>query len=92
MKYLAIVALMASCAPAYAQSNCAETQDVYDIISNRYGEDRYTRGLSDRGYITEVWGNEQTGSWTIIATSADGVSCILDQGKGFSRVQLPGQL
>lgn len=92
MKYLATAALVASCAPAYAQTECAATQDVYDIMKGMYGEERHARGLSDRGFLTEIWGNEETGTWTIIATSPEGISCVLDQGQNFTREELKGQL
>ena len=88
MKLFAAISLTALLAlPAYAAPECASSQDVYDIMSGNYGESRQSAALSDRGYLVEVWANTETGTWTIIATSAEGVSCVVDQGAGFEIVE-----
>lgn len=93
MKFLTTAALLvATCAPAHAQVNCATTGDVYSIMIDRYGEERIALGLSDKGYIVEFWGNDETQSWTVIMTRADGISCIVDQGNQFIRSERKGQL
>lgn len=92
MKYLTTAALIAFGAPVFAQSNCASTKDVQEIMGGIYGEEKYASALSGRGYLVEVWANNETGTWTIIATSPEGISCVMDQGEGFAREELPGQL
>lgn len=92
MKYLTFVALFASCAPAHAQENCADTEAVYQFLEDNYAEERIVSGLSSGGHVVEYWGNEQTGTWTILITPPQGFSCIVDSGEGFHIHDLKAQL
>lgn len=92
MKYLATLALIASCSPAYAQQNCASTDEVYTTLLQKYQEERVAVGINTNGNLVEFWGNEESGSWSVIITSPDGVSCLADSGVAFTREQLRGQL
>jgi hypothetical protein len=80
----ATLALATCSAPVYAQARCGPTDDAYEVLTNKYGEERHSYGAVQGGII-ETWVNDVTGSWTIIATSADGVSCIVMSGMGFER-------
>lgn len=92
MKYLATLALLASCAPAYAQQNCASTDEVYTTLLEKYQEERLVVGVNQAGSLIEFWGSDQSGSWSVIITYPDGMSCLADSGVTFSREQLRGQL
>ena len=85
-------ALAASSVPAYAQSSCGPSEVVERFLAETLQEEAHVLGLSRNGYVLTFWGNEATGTWTIIAQSAQGVSCILDAGEGFERVELEAQL
>lgn len=92
MKLLPITALLvAGCSPAYAQDNCLTTSELYSEMFIRFGEERITLGLSEKGHIVEIWGNEETGSWTAIVTHPEGFSCIVDQGGQFVRSPKKGK-
>lgn len=82
-KYI-IVAMLASCTPVMAQPICGASVDVWEGLRG-YGEERQSLGLTDDGAaLAETWGNEDSGTWTIIMTSPQGVSCIIAHGGGFS--------
>lgn len=85
-------ALAASCAPAFAQSNCGPSGDVERVLVDTFQEEAHVLGLSRNGYVLTFWGNSETGTWTIIARSAQGTSCVFDAGEGFQRVDLKAQL
>lgn len=40
-------------------------------------------GLAPNNRIVEVFVSEETGSWTITLTSADGVTCLVAAGQHF---------
>lgn len=92
MKYLPFLAIMAACTPAHAQSNCADSEAVYQWLEDDYQEERTTSGLSAGGHVVEFWGNELTGTWTVIMTQPSGFSCIMDSGEGFHIHDLKAQL
>ena len=91
-KYLvSTVVFVASCSPAMAQQpNCASSSDVYDIMSQRFGEVRQTIGVTQGGALVEQWANEATGSWTIVVTDPTSrLTCIVADGVGFDYVSPP---
>lgn len=78
-----LVALVASCAPAYAQENCAPTPKVYEILAGQFQEQRMFLGLTEHGAMVEMWGNPETDTWSLIITRPDGISCAPAVGVGF---------
>ena len=79
MKPLPILALLATCAPAYAQQlQCGGTPDVYAELTEKYGETRQLWAQNTPSQVVEFWGGA-TG-WTIIITTNDGQSCMVGEG------------
>ena len=64
----------------HAQVNCAERASVVDKLAVKYGEAFSGGGLQSAESIFEVWHSEEKGTWTILMTRADGVSCIMASG------------
>lgn len=68
---------------------CWPTLIAYDGMARNYGEERVFAG--DAGpVIIETGANAETGSWSIMATSPDGQSCLMAHGLRFRMAQ-PGQ-
>lgn len=63
-----------------AQSNCATRDVVVDKLSAKYGEAFAGGGLQNTKQIFEVWFSPEKGTWTILMTRADGMSCIMASG------------
>lgn len=80
---VAPLALALCTTPAYAQSqNCAERDVVAERLTSGYGEQQQSMGLS-QGTAVETWANTDTGSWSILVTRPDGVSCLVASGQNF---------
>ena len=92
MKYLIATAIMALPVTLSAQENCASTEDVYSIISDKFQEQRVLSGISLSGYVTEIWLNADSGSWTAIVTHPNGISCVADEGTDGTRIPMKGNL
>lgn len=75
------ILLALSALPAQAQ-NCAPHDAVVARLAERYGETRQSIGLTDTGAVLEVFAAE-TGTWTIIVTGPDGLSCLVAAGRSF---------
>lgn len=71
--------------PAQAQ-NCAEREKVIAKLRDSYSEELAFGGLQKtRGAqsVMEVWTSEETGSYTVLVTHANGISCIVAVGTDF---------
>ena len=87
MKPLAIIAALFATS-AHAQSTCLPTQQVYSILAQQHGESRVVVGLAaDGASLVEVWGNRETGSFTVFLTGANGTSCLAMSGVGMQVFQ-----
>jgi len=82
MKALALSLMIAF--PAAAQgNNCAERPQVLERLSGTYGETRRSIGIAASNQVVEVFGNEDTGTWTITVTLPSGLTCLVAAGQSF---------
>ena len=79
--------------PAHANPRCADTADVISILTQKYGEQRAAIGMTESGVLFELWGNAETGSWTLVAALSVGQSCILEEGVEYQALPVtpPGE-
>jgi len=73
-------------AAAAAQSACAPRAAILERLAAQYGEDPVAAGLTTAPLLIEVLASADGASWTIIATSSDGMSCLISAGEGWRRV------
>ena len=89
-KYLTLSALvgMSACVAdvALAQSNCLPREVIVSRLAEKYGETVQTRALTHNGVLVENYASSN-GSWTIVATEANGVSCLMVSGSNFELVE-----
>ena len=64
----------------HAQNNCANRDLVIEKLEANYGETFAGGGLQNSNRVFEVWFSEEKGTWTILMTRADGVTCIMASG------------
>ena len=80
---LAAAMLVTFSGPALAQRACNTHDKMVEVLTEKYGESLYIRVFSPRGFVLEVWGNEDKDTWTIVATNAAGLACVVDDGRSF---------
>ena len=61
---------------------CAERTDVVRILKELFGELLVAHGLAASGAVAELFRSPQ-GTWTIVATSPNGVSCMVGAGESW---------
>lgn len=86
MKYVSLMAMVAGLlAPASlaAQTACADREQVITRLSDKYGETRQSIGLAQNAGVFEVFASSDTGSWTIVVTRPNGVTCLVASGQSF---------
>lgn len=80
---LAVGAVALTSTAAQAQAACGKRDAVIAKLGDKYGEVRRGGGLTGSTAIFEVWASEATGTWTILKTTADGMSCVMAVGDGW---------
>ena len=77
---LALALTISTISSAQAQMPCGKREDFTAKLQKKYGEVRRGMGLGG-GMIFELWTNGDSGSWTILMTRPNGVSCIYAAGE-----------
>ncbi len=65
---------------------CGERAVIVTALTDRYGEQVRGMGLANQDRIMEVYVSEETGTWTITVTSADGTTCLMAAGQHFAQM------
>ena len=79
--------------PATAQETgqdstpCAERTNIVNTLDSQYEESPRAIGLVSKEAVLEVFVS-QTGTWTVVVTSPDGVSCVLAAGQSWEEIPL----
>ena len=79
---LAVLSVSASAAAAQTR-NCAPRDAVVERLATGYGESRQSIGLGANNQVIEVFASEETGTWTITVTTAQGVTCLVASGQAY---------
>ncbi|MCX7888205.1 MAG: hypothetical protein N2422_00560 [Rhodobacteraceae bacterium] len=82
---LALPALLALAPPLAAGdgAQCAARDQVVAFLAARYGETRRGIGIAGRDAVMELFASDSTGTWTIVVTTGDGMTCLLASGERF---------
>lgn len=89
----AALAVIATTDPAAAQNrmNCGVRDSLVARLAEKYGEQQTGAGLGGANAMLEVWTSPETGTWTILLTRPNGVSCIVAAGRHWREVE-PAEL
>lgn len=70
--------------PAWGQDQlCAPRVDVLNFLSERFGETRQSMGMT-KDAMMEVYASDETGTWSIVLTLENGISCIVAAGNFYN--------
>ena len=73
--------------PVHAQQVCGRRADLANHLSNVYTEVPVGRGLTENGTLIEVFA-AKNGSWTMLETLPNGISCLRGSGDSWSNLPL----
>lgn len=80
--------------PALVQASCAPRDRVIARLSDEYGEVLLALGQRSETVLLEVWASRDTGTWTVLETAPDGMTCVVATGTAwedaFAVVTVPG--
>jgi len=88
----ALTALI-STQPALSAPNCGSRDVIVTQLAEQYGETRQAIGLGADNAVVEVFASRSSGSWTILVTTPQGLSCLVASGQAFEALAeaLPAQ-
>lgn len=66
---------------------CGARDMVVAELTDRYGEVVLGMGLAQQNRIMEFYVSEETGSWTITVTTAEGITCLMASGQHFAALE-----
>ena len=76
-----------ACAPVTAafaqQASCAKRDMIVERLASKYGESRQSAGLNQNNGMVEVFASNETGTWTILVTMPNGISCLMAADKAW---------
>ena len=81
----AAAALIATVARAQG-AQCGERTAVVERLASGYGEARQSVGLAANNSMIEVYASDATGTWTIVVTTAAGMTCLVASGTNYQLV------
>ncbi|MGF1660755.1 MAG: hypothetical protein ACFCUS_15140 [Rubrimonas sp.] len=81
---LSLGAAAAASPPASAQQPiCGDRASLVTQLQKKYGEARRAMGLQGESTLIEVFASSDTGTWTILFTRPDGVTCAVAAGQAW---------
>lgn len=72
--------------PAVAQAPCGKRDAMVPALAEKYGEAPLFMGISSEGFTTEIFGSAGGGTWTVIMTRPDGLTCIMAAGTSWQAI------
>ena len=81
----AAIVTVATAQTAQAQQtrNCGPRELVVTRLAEGYGETRQSMGLGANNAVIEVFASDESGTWTILVTSPNGMTCLVASGQAF---------
>ena len=86
-----MLAILAGTPRAEAEGTrpCADRAQVVERLAERFGETLRSVGLHEGDAVVEVYSSEATGTWTILMTRPDGITCLLAAGERWEQSVKP---
>ncbi|SCZ72518.1 hypothetical protein SAMN04488118_11478 [Epibacterium ulvae] len=81
-----IVFGMAATAPPAWAMNCADRSVVIERLQSKFSETLTVGGLQNNrqaSSLVEIWSSGETGTFTILVTRPNGISCVVAAGTDF---------
>lgn len=86
---LALCLLLASTTVVTASTVCAKRDTIINSLNKSYGEQLNSAGLDNSGNLVEIFASPK-GTWTILATTPSGHSCVMAVGESWeANLNLP---
>ena len=85
-----IFGAVAQAPPVSAMTHCAKRDVIVDRLAEFYDESQASIGLSNSRKMIEIWTSAGAGTWTLLMTRPDGISCVIDSGTHWQEMERDG--
>lgn len=69
---------------AYDEPYCDVRVTVTEKLTNDFEEQRVAAPQERDGVFVELWASDRLGTWTMLATRTDGISCVIETGRDWA--------
>lgn len=80
---MSVAALTICAGVAQAQPNCGDRDKIVTHLQSKYQETHRASGLESDTKMVEIWTSGDSGTWTILITQANGVTCVAAAGQNW---------
>lgn len=80
---LLLAGVLLNSAPVAAQNSCGPRDALVAALGSQYDESAVAIGLAGGGGVIEVLATRDGGTWTIVLTTPEGLSCIVTSGEAW---------
>lgn len=81
---LAVLVTIASSTASAQGVPCGPSQALTARLAGEYGEAVTGGGIDAAGRLLRIFANAETGTWTAVVTSPEGLSCIVSSGENWA--------
>ena len=85
LAFVALFTVLTAVRPAAAQAACGERSGLVEQLARSHGEGPVSMGLTADGRVLELLASPR-GSWSILVTTANGLTCLVAAGKYWKEV------
>lgn len=82
----AFIGLSAVAGDAAAVDRCTNIVAMREQLWDLYGENVHGFGIDEQGWLTEIYVNVDTGTWSVVVTVPGRPTCIIRTGTGWDGV------
>lgn len=83
-RVIRLAALLAVLAAPAASAECSKHETVTAFLGERYGEAQGWIGRVGNDTVVELFVSDETQTWTLLATTPGGETCVLAWGNAFA--------
>lgn len=69
--------------PAMADAACGARDQIVTQLQAKYKETHRASGLETDTKMVEIWTSDESGTWTILITKANGQTCVAAAGRNW---------
>jgi hypothetical protein len=84
---LTVSSLAGFAMPAAAETVCAVRQQILDSLRGEYFEAPRALGMANDGNVVELLSTGDGGTWTLLVTMPDGISCVIAAGESWEALR-----
>lgn len=67
---------------------CHNREQIVSALTNGFHEEAVSIGLHHNGEMMELYASDDSGTWTLLLTRTDGISCVVATGEAFEQREI----